>query len=163
MRFPAGDSNPLSPQTASAAAPADCLPPSAAAPACGSPPDLASSTPGSPSGSRSAAGAPPRSAASSLAPVSPLLPGCAPGNCGNTRLGSLPPTDTSDPHSSCLALASLPGSGRRCLRATASVRSPSRLDFVQGTLQKIHLQHLLRQRSLQPLYFARQRRLSLPL
>src|SRR5260221_2520856 len=70
-----------------------------------------------------------------------------------SRPGLPAPADTSVPHSNCLAPTSLPGSGRRCLRASASFPPASRLDFVQGTFEKIQLQHLLRQGPLQPLYF----------
>ena len=83
-------------------------------------------------------------------------------SCGSTRHGSPLLPGTSAPHSLCLAQASLPGSGRRCLRASASALPASRLDLVQGTAQKIHLQHLVGQSLLQLLHFRCQRLLPPP-
>src|SRR5512142_1191405 len=138
--------NRWSSQTASARAPADCLPASTAAPACDSPPSPSSgSVQTTPAGIRSAADSPPRSSGSPTAPSSLLRPDTARQSCGSILPGSPPPPDTSVPHSNCLAPASLPGSGRRCLRAIAGFALASRLYFVQGTAQKIHLQYLLRQ------------------
>jgi hypothetical protein len=46
-------------------------------------------------------------------------------------------------------LTSLPGFGRRCLLATLCAPLASSLDFLQGTLEKIHFQRFVRQRPFQ--------------
>src|SRR5438270_4411089 len=173
MLSPACDWNRWSSQTASAAAPADCLPASAAALACGSPPSPAcGSAQTIPAGIRSAVDAPPRSSGSPTAPASPLLPDLAGKSFGSLLPGSPPPPGTSSPHSNrqrpfllpirCLAHALLPGSGRRLHPASAFALPASRLDLVQGTAQKIHLQYLLGQCLLQLLHFRYQRLLPPP-
>src|SRR5436305_598283 len=173
MLSPACDWNRWSSQTASAAAPADCLPASAAALACGSPPSPSSgSTQTTPAGIHSAADSPPRSSGSPTAPASPLLPDIAGQSCGSILLDSPPLPGTSSPHSKrlrsfllpalCLAHALLPGSGRRLHPASVSALPASRLDLVQGTAQKIHLQYLLGQCLLQLLHFLHQRLLPPP-
>src|SRR5262249_48280698 len=59
------------------------------------------------------------------------------------------PTDTCARYSSCLAATSLPGLGHRCLLARAAAPLASSLDFLQGTLEKIHFHRFLRQQTLQ--------------
>src|SRR5262245_53031305 len=64
-------------------------------------------------------------------------------------LGSLLRSGTYARYSGCLAWASTPGFGRRRLHARFCFALASSLDFLQGTSEKIHLQCLLSQHSLQ--------------
>src|SRR5215467_15659967 len=70
---------------------------------------------------------------------------------GNGKIppGSPAPTDTFARYSRCLARASLLGSRRRCRLARVAAPLASSLDFLQGTLEKIHFHRLLRQQPLQ--------------
>src|SRR5439155_23440767 len=60
------------------------------------------------------------------------------------------PTDKSVQCSSCLAKTSLPGFGRRCLRASNVLLLATSCDFLQGTFEKIYFQCLVGQHWLEP-------------
>src|SRR5262249_37413004 len=76
----------------------------------------------------------------------PLPPVSVRPGIGRNPPGSPAPGNTSGRYSSGLAWTSLPGSGRRCPLARVFALLASSLDFLQGTLEKIHFQRLIRQR-----------------
>jgi len=117
--------------------------------ACDSPASLAASAPRSLAGSHSGAGVRVRLAGWLTAPR--YLPGGAKSlsKAGRTPPGSPWLAGTFARYSGCLASASLPGSGRRCRLARACAALATSLDFLQGTFEKIHLQHLVGKHSLQ--------------
>src|SRR4029077_7833687 len=83
-----------------------------------------------------------------------------PATTGRTPLGSPGLTDTSARSATRLASTSRPGSGRRCPRASLAALLASRLDLLQGTFEKIHLQDLLGQHQLESADLFPERRLS---
>ena len=99
-------------------------------------------------------------AAMSSTPAAAAAPATAPAAAATDSIppGSPLPAGTSARYSGCLASASRPGSGRRCPPATVAAPLASSLDFLQGTFEKIHLQHLLRQQALQLMDLLAQRR-----
>src|SRR5713226_7397326 len=91
--------------------------------------------------------------------ASPSLPPPVPALAANDKnpRGSLPPTDTCARCLGCLAKASFLGFRRRHLLASHTAVPASSLDFLQGTFEKIQLQRLLCQHTLQLGNFLAQR------